>query len=167
MSRLEIREADSYEDAVIISDHITEIWNNDPDKNIYSHMKTYIDRYGKGFLIASLSGKNIGSSVAFPMDHITDFDEVNNNNIYDLINPGGGFYYIHIIQILPEFRDRGFGIKVLKYQLETARTENFHTVTGMGIDRELGLWEKCGFVSFGEFGNYKNFGRFKWLKMSL
>ena len=167
VSTLKIREADSYDDVVIISDQIRAIWNDETDKDIYKKMNNYMNRFNKGYLIASLSETEVGSSIAFPINHIPDFDEVNNTNIYDLFNPEGMYFYIHIIQLLPEYRNSGFGIRLLKYQLDTAVKNNCHTVIGMGIDRELELWRKCGFIDFGEFGNYKNFGRFKWLKMIL
>jgi GNAT superfamily N-acetyltransferase len=167
MSKLVIKEAVDYDDAVIISKQTAQIWNSETGEETYKKMNKYINKFKKGFIIAKLSNEIIGSSIAFPMDHIPDFDEVNNRNIYDLINLSGKYFYIHIIQLLPGFRNRGFGIRLLKHQLKTAEENKFSTVIGMGIDRELDLWKKCGFTPFGEFGKYKNFGRFKWLKKAV
>ena len=167
MCNLQITTATEYKDAVIISEQIEEIWLGKKDQNEYDKMFTYMNRFNRGFLIAYLAGKPIGSSIGFPLDHTPTFDEVNTKNIYDMVAISGKFYYIHIIQILSEYRNKGFGIKLLKHQLKTARQNNSNHVTAMGIDREIDLWKRCGFQDFGEFGQYRTYGRMKWLKMEL
>lgn len=167
MENFQINISKEYHDAIIISEHIAEIWNDKVDKNNYDKMYSYIKKYREGFLIAYLFNEAIGSSIAFPINRIPSFDEINNKNIYDLLSIKGKYFYIHIIQIIERFRNKGYGIKLLKYQINTAKRRKYKEIIAMGIDKELDLWKRCGFQEFGEYGLYKNYGRFKWMKMIL
>ncbi len=167
MKNLQIKISKNYNDAVIITKHIAEIWNNKADKNEYDKMYSNIKKYGEGFLIAYLFNEAIGSSIAFPLGKIPTFDEINDFDIYDMMSLNGKYFYVHVIQIISGYRNKGYGIKLLKHQINTAKKGNYKEVLAMGIDRELDLWRRCGFHEFGKYGLYKNYGRFKWLKMDL
>lgn len=167
MKNLQIKISYDYNDAITITRHISEIWNNKANKSEYDKMFSYINKFNEGFLIAYLFNEAIGSSIAFPLNKTPTFKEINDKNIYDMISIKGKYFYIHVIQIISGFRNKGYGIKLLKHQLHTAKEKKYKEVIAMGIDREMDLWRRCGFHEFGKYGLYKNYGRFKWLKMNL
>jgi len=167
MSNLVIKEATCYADAIIISDQIAAIWGDNIDNFYYDKMFKYMSSFNDGYIIGLLNGKPVASSIAFPIETIPGFDEINAGNIFDLIAENANYYYIHIVQVIEEYRNKGFGIKLLRYQINTAIKHRYREIVGMAIDRELALWRKCGFQDFGEYGFYKNYGRMKWVRMII
>ena len=163
----QIKKARSYGDAKIIASHIRDIWGDRVDEAYYQKMYTYCRGSRYGFIIGFLRDEPVASSIAFPVAAIPTFRQINEGNIFDLINHQGNYYYIHIVQVIAKYRNRGFGIKLLDDQINTAKVNHFHTITGMALDCELELWKRCGFIDFGRFGQYKHYGRMKWVKMSI
>jgi GNAT superfamily N-acetyltransferase len=167
MKNFTIKTATDYKDAVIISRHIADIWKDRIDQAYYDKMAQHIAQFNDGYIIGYFADKPIASSIAFPIDRIPSFEEINAGNIYDFFKIDSKYYYIHILQVIEEYRNRGFGITLLRHQIETARNHKYRTIIGMSIDRELSLWKKCGFRDFGKFGFYKNYGRMKWIRMNI
>jgi GNAT superfamily N-acetyltransferase len=167
MSKFIIKIAKDYDDSIIISNHISDIWNDNIDKNYYDNMFKYLSIYNEGYLIGFLNRIPIASSIAFPINKIPSVDEINAINIFDFTTINGKFYYIHVIQVIEEYRNKGFGVKLLRKQINNAINNNNIEVIGMSIDKELSLWKKCGFKEFGDYFSYKNYGRMKWVKMIL
>ena len=124
MNSFKIKETKDFNDAIIISNHLADIWKDNIDNSYYNKMYNYISKFNDGYLIGFLSNNPIASSVAFPVDGIPSFTEINNGNIFDFLNRKGKYYYIHIIQVIKNFRNKGFGIKLLKYQINTAKKIN-------------------------------------------
>jgi GNAT superfamily N-acetyltransferase len=86
----------------------------------------------------------------------------------DLFYPEGRYYYIHVIQVYPEFRNMGIGDMLLKAQIDVARSLHIPQVCGIAISNQLGHWVKSGFgVEGQEWETYKDFGLFKWVSMNL
>ena len=167
MNPFAIHTAVSRRDAVIISRHIAEIWHDAVGDAYCEKMHDHISRFRDGYLIGYLSGKPVASSIAFPLGRIPDFEEINTGNIFDFFQAGSEYYYIHIIQVLEKYRNRGYGIRLLRHQIDTARKYRCREVIGMSVDRELPLWKRCGFKDFGEYGTYRHYGRMKWARQVL
>ncbi|MBN2522981.1 MAG: hypothetical protein JXB24_06880 [Bacteroidales bacterium] len=100
MDNFLIKIAEEYHDAVIISGHIAEIWNDKADKNKYNKMYRYFNKHKEGFLIVYLFNEAIGSSIAFPLERIPGFYEINNKNISDLLSTKGDYFYLLNIRLL-------------------------------------------------------------------
>ncbi|MBN2613670.1 MAG: GNAT family N-acetyltransferase [Bacteroidales bacterium] len=114
-----------------------------------------------------LDNISVGSSIAFPIDIKPSRTEFSSKHPYDFISLKGKFYYIHVIQVLPEFRDKGIGSKILERQINVAKENKCNYITGFSIDKEINRWERKGFKSIGDYGEFKNFGKVKWIEMIL
>ena len=79
----------------------------------------------------------------------------------------GKYYYIHIIQVLPEFQNQGIGDLLFKIQLDIALENNAQYICGMASKEKISHWMKYGFEQYGELESYKEFGMFKWIKMKM
>ena len=167
MKNFIIKTASTFKDAIIISQHISDIWKDEINNDYYTKMYNHITKFKQGYIIGYLAHKPVSSSLAFPIGRIPSFNEINQGNIFDFFDKNSKYYYIHIIQVIETVRNKGFGIKLLRHQINTARKHKYREIVGMAIDRELALWKKCGFQDFGEFGIYKHYGRMKWVKMPI
>jgi len=167
MNEIVINIAKTYQDAVIIGNMLAKLWNDKIEKSDYDLIFRYINLFPKGHLIALRNSEPIASSIAFTISIKPSINEFSSKHPYDFFSDNGKFYYIHVIQVLPEFRNIGIGTKILNRQIIAAREKGCDYVTGFSVDKELYRWEKKGFISIGEFGEYKNFGRVKWIEMRL
>lgn len=57
---------------------------------------------------------------------------------------------IERVALLPEFRDRGFGKKILDYAVDYCKRKNVKEIISHAQIRVKGFYEKCGFKSRGE-----------------
>ena len=167
MNEIRINTALTYDDDVIIGDMLAKVWNDKMKESDYDFIFQYIKLFPAGHIIARQNNKPVASSIAFPMDRKPSMDEFSATHPYDFFSIHGRLYYIHVIQVLPEFRNKGTGTRLLDRQITVAREKKCDFVTGFSIDKEISGWEKKGFKSTGEFGKYKNFGIVKWIEMKL
>ncbi|MBN2013147.1 GNAT family N-acetyltransferase [candidate division KSB1 bacterium] len=167
MKNLFIKTASDYSDAIVIARHTAEIWNETTDHEYFDKMNQYIQRFPAGYIIGLIGEQAVASSVAFPIRTIPEFAEINSGNIFDSCEVTGLYYYIHVIQVLEKFQNRGFGIKLLRHQQQMARASDFKSIVGMAVDHKLEMWKRCGFEETGVSGEYKSFGRMMWVKMNI
>lgn len=167
MEGIQINTCDTYEDAIIISDMLSKIWNDNVKSSDYDLIFKYLKIFPEGHIIAKQDNNSVGSSIAFPIDTKPSIAVFSSKHPYDFISLKGKLYYIHVIQVLPEFRNKGIGSKILERQINVARKNKCNYVTCLSVDKEINRWERKGFKSIGDFGKYKNFGKVKWIEMML
>jgi GNAT superfamily N-acetyltransferase len=158
---IQINTGETYEDAIIIGDMLSKVWNDNVKSSDYDLIFKYLKMFPEGHIIARKDNNSIGSSIAFPIDTKPSIEVFSLKHPYDFFSIKGKLYYIHVIQVLPEFRNKGIGSKILERQITVAKENRCNYVTGFSIDREINRWERKGFKSIGDFGEYKNFGKVK------
>jgi GNAT superfamily N-acetyltransferase len=122
----------------------------------------------EGYFLAEINNNIIGSSEGYPIKSIEPISFLNTNRgPIDLFNLDGKYYYIHIIQVLPEFQNQGIGNLLLKVQLNVALQQKAEYICGMSSEKKISHWIKYGAKEYGELQPYKNFGMFKWIIKKL
>jgi GNAT superfamily N-acetyltransferase len=143
------------------------IWGTPATKSIIDYFIKGISCFRDGYYLAESEGVFVGSSEGFPIKEklpISMLAEI--EDPVDLFCPEGRYYYVHIIQVYPEFRNRGVGDMLLKTQINVARGLYIPQVCGIAISNQLDHWIKSGFSAEGQaWETYKNFGLFKWVSM--
>ena len=143
------------------------IWGTPSNKSIIDYFAKGISLFRDGYYLAESKGVFIGSSEGFPIKEkipISTLAEI--EAPVDLFEPEGRYYYIHIIQVYPEFRNMGVGDMLLKTQISVAGGLYIPQVCGIAISNQLDHWVKSGFSAEGEaWEAYKNFGLFRWVSM--
>ena len=128
------------------------------------HMRSFRD----GFLLARCGRKIAGSSEGFPiadMPSVAELDAL--EDPLDIFVADGLFYYLHVIQVLPGFRGRGIGDRLLERQIATARGRGATAMGGIALADRVGHWERRGFRGTGEWGSYRQCGRFQRMVLPL
>ncbi len=145
------------------------IWGTPATESIIDYFTKGISLFRDGYYLAESRGAFIGSSEGFPIKGkipISVLAEI--EDPVGLFEPEGRYYYIHIIQVYPEFRHKGIGDMLLKAQIDVARSLHIPQVCGIAISNQLDHWLKSGFSVEGqEWETYKDFGLFKWVSMDL
>ncbi|MFO7659270.1 MAG: GNAT family N-acetyltransferase [Bacteroidales bacterium] len=162
-----IKTADTYQDSIIIGDMLANIWNEKVKESDYELIFKYIKLFSEGHIIAEYDYKPIATSIAFPIEKKPSIEEFNQKHPYDFFSKNGKLYYIHVIQVLPEFRNKGIGTKIMIRQIAIAKEKKYNFIVGFSIDKEIDRWEKHGFIKEGKFGEYKSFGVVKWIEMKM
>ena len=74
----------------------------------------------------------------------------------DLYTPKGEYFYIHGIEVLPEYRKLGIGRALLDYNINPAKKLNCTQACGIEIYENIDFWHDHGFESEGTCQQYKN-----------
>jgi len=146
---------------------LSRIWNDKIKESDYDLIFQHIKKFPKGHMIAEHHNKPVATSVAFPIERKPVIDEFSSKHPYDFFSINGRYYYIHVIQVLPEYRNQGIGTALLNRQITVAKERKCDFAGGFSLDKEIKTWEKSRFKTVGEFGEYKNFGKVKWIEMEL
>ncbi len=145
------------------------IWGIPATNDMIEYFTKGISRFRNGYYLAESEGVCAGSSEGFPIEEklpISTFGEI--DDPIDLFEPEGKYYYVHVIHVYPEFRNRGIGNMLLKTQINVAKSLHIPQICGIAISNKLNHWVKSGFsAETGEWEAYKDFGLFKWISMSL
>lgn len=145
------------------------IWGTPASKSIIDYFTKGISLFRDGYSLVESRGAFIGSSEGFPIQGkmpISVLAEI--EDPIDLFEPEGRYYYIHIIQVYPEFRNRGIGDMLLRTQISVARSLHIPQVCGIAVSNQLDHWVRSGFSAEGEeWERYKDFGLFRWVSMNL
>jgi hypothetical protein len=167
LKNIELSICKAYKDAIIIGDMLSSIWDDSINTSDLDMIFKHIKLFPKGHIIARIGDTNVGSSIAFPINKKPSIEVFNTKNPYDFISIDGKLYYIHVIQVLPEYRNKGIGSKILERQLRVAKEIKCKYAVGYSIESEIARWERKGFKSYGELSEYRNFGKVKWIKMAI
>jgi GNAT superfamily N-acetyltransferase len=167
LNNLILSNCTSQNDSIIIGDMLSSIWNDNLKSSDLEIIFKHIKLFPRGHIIARIGDINVGSSIAFPINEKPSIEIFNKKHPYDFISLKGKLYYIHVIQVLPEFRNEGIGTKVLEKQIEVAKDIKCKNVVGYSIENEINRWERKGFKSYGKISEYKNFGKVKWIELPL
>ncbi len=142
-------------------------WNtsyNDCEKFYQNTMRLFLN----GYFLAELNSKIVGSSEGFPIESMKPISSLNTNRgAHDLFNLNGKYYYIHLIQVLSEFQNRGIGDLLFKAQLNTGLKHGAEYVCAMSVEKKIHHWIKYGFEEYGKSEYLEKFGILKWLKMKI
>lgn len=144
------------------------IWGTTATQEIVDYFRKGISRFQDGYYLALVEDQVVATSEAFPIAEklpVFQLDQIEDQ--VDLHHPDGRFYYIHIIQVLPDFRKRGIGSLLLEKQVEVARNMKLAEVCGIVIADQMAHWNHHGFVEEGQWTKYKEFGYFKWAKKQI
>ena len=167
MEDIELNICKTYKDAVIIGDMLSSIWDDNINSSDLDIIFKHINLFPNGHIIAKIGEINVGSSIAFPINKKPSIEVFNTKHPYDFISNKGEMYYIHVIQVIPEYRNKGIGSKILDRQIRVAKEKRCKYVVGYSVNREISRWERKGFESYGSLSDYKNFGKVKWIKMLI
>jgi GNAT superfamily N-acetyltransferase len=167
MTDIIIKAADTYQDSIIIGDMLAKVWKDNVKESDYEIIFKYIKLFPMGHIIAEYNNKPIATSIAFPIEKNPSIEEFSKKHPYDFFSKNGKLYYIHVIQVLPEFRNKGIGTKIMNRQIASAKEKKYDFIGGFSLDKQIERWEKHGFIRKGKFGEYKNFGIVKWIEMKL
>lgn len=167
MDNIELNICDTYNDAIIIGNMLTYIWDDNINSSDLDIIFRHIKIFSKGHIIAKIRDINVGSSIAFPINEKPSIEIFNKKHPYDFISLAGKLYYIHVIQVLPEYRNKGIGRRIMERQIRIAKEINCKYAVGYAIENEVARWEKLGFKSYGDFNMYKNFGKVKWIELLI
>lgn len=167
MDNIELKKCQTYKDAIIIGDMLSYIWDDNIKTSDLDTIFKHIKLFPKGHIIVKIGDINVGSSIAFPISKKPSFEVFNTNHPYDFISIKGEIYYIHVIQVLPEYRNKGLGSKILEQQIRVAQEIKCKYVVGYSVDNEISRWERKGFKSYGSLSQYKSFGKVKWIEMPI
>lgn len=144
------------------------IWGAPASDEIVGYFTKGITRFPKGYYLAETGGEYIGSSEGFPIkERIPIASLTCVEDPVDLYDPEGSYYYIHIIQVYPAYRNSGIGNRLLKAQVKAAQSLKLDRICGIAISTQLNHWLRSGFVAEGDWEAYKKFGLFKWIVLRI
>jgi GNAT superfamily N-acetyltransferase len=142
-------------------------WNasyNDCWKFYRETMKLFLS----GYFLAEVNSDIVGSSEGFPIEAIKPIALLSaERGVHDLFDLSGKYYYVHLILVLPEFRNRGIGDLLFKAQLNVALKYGAEYLCAVSLEEKILHWIKYGFMEYGESQYRENFGILKWLKMNI
>ncbi len=163
----ELQLARGREAARALADMTGAIWNEQIDEEDYARFFENISLFPEGHLLVTCGQKVVATSQGFPMARVPTFHELN-QGIYTLFCYRGEYYYLHLIQVLPEYRRQGIGDMLLKAQIDAARRAGCKQIVGIAHENSVAHWLKNGFDELeAGWGTYGGYGRFLWVGMNL
>lgn len=167
MKRLIIREAGASD----LPDYVAicmKIWGGKDAQKITSHFEKSFSIFNPGYSIALIDQEKVGTGEGLPIRNKLPITEMNRvEEAIDLYEPNGDYFYIHGIEVLPEYRKMGIGRELLEYNLNLAKKMNCRQVCGIGIYENIDFWIKQGFETEGQWQQYKEVGKFIWIYKQL
>ncbi len=138
-----------------------EIWGGKDYDKIFNHFEKSFSTFNSGYSIAAIDNVTVGTGEAFPIGKKISVTELNRvEAAIDLYEPGGEYFYIHGIEVLPKYRRLGIGLALLDYNINLAQKLNCKQVCGIGIYENIDFWLKQGFDTEGAWQQYRNVGQF-------
>lgn len=166
-SMIAIRRAEKT-DADIFSKICMEIWGGTDAVKISNYFSKAITVFKSGYFLATLKNEIIGTGEGFPIREKLEISQMNQvEDPVDLYDQNGAYFYIHGIEILPDYRKNGFGSRIVNEYVKTARSFHCKEICGIAISGNINFWLKQGFTIEGGFHQYKNFGEFAWVSKNL
>lgn len=143
-------------------------WSSPLTEDLIRRYREHILSFQNGFALALIGDRVVGSAEGFPIREIQPISQLDQRRgpvaLFDL---NGKYYYIHIIQVLPEYQRQGIGDALFKNQLEVARIQKAEFVCGMAFSEKTGHWLNYGFQAWGKVESYQSYGLFQWIIMEL
>lgn len=162
-----IKKADP-SDAPIFARLTHYFWNSPLTEDLIHRYREHIQSFQAGFVLALIGDRVVGSAEGFPIRGIQPISQLDQHRgpiaLFDL---DGKYYYIHIIQVLPEYQKQGIGDTLFKDQLKVARISKAEYICGMAFSDKLAHWLNYGFRTWGKVEPYQSYGLFQWIIMKL
>ena len=161
-----IREAE-LADSINFAKLNCDFWNSSYD-NCEKFYRETMPSFLKGYFLAELKSNIVGTSEGFPIESMKPISSLSaSRGPHDLFDLNGKYYYIHLIQVSPEFQNRGIGDLLFKAQLNAGLEQGAEYVCAISLEKRILHWMKYGLEQYGESEYRENFGNLKWLKMKI
>ncbi len=134
-----------------------------PEAALTTSLRTRIEEYPEGFLVAELDGKVVGQINS----GATDKDDISDEAFKKLVghDPDGRNIVIFSLSVLPDYRNRGVAARLMTEFVSQARDMGKASVKLLCKEELLGFYARHGFLDDGPSAS--EHGGASWHAMTL